>query len=34
VAIFQPGDGGLAGAHPRREFGLREAGASAISILR
>jgi hypothetical protein len=29
VAIFQPGDGGLAGAHPAREFGLGEACAKA-----
>jgi hypothetical protein len=27
VAIFQPGDGGLAGAHPFREFGLGQARA-------
>src|SRR5882757_6623292 len=29
VTIFKPGDGGLAGAHPGREFGLREACTKA-----
>jgi hypothetical protein len=29
VTIFKPGDGGLAGAHSGREFGLGEARAQA-----
>src|SRR6267154_1354107 len=29
VTVFQPGDGGLAGAHPGRQFGLRQPCAQA-----
>jgi hypothetical protein len=29
VAVFEPGDGGLAGAHPDRKFGLAEARTQA-----